>query len=521
MVNSRLHIRHPHKALHRVHPLVPSPVWIHLPHILLAVVLLWAGCAAPQASSPRRIAPGTDLNIEAQARLLQNARSLLAQGSSEAAVSLLRRIIETYPQSPSLPEARWWLGRSYEQAGDLNAALDQYRVLANTAKEHSYGTEARGRIVELEKLLETTATRSNGLAAILIPAHDLLALPELDHWIQTLAHAGITTLIVEVGTGQIRHEFGQLVPIAHRHGLSLFAAMTLRRMSWLEPQFGWADSSYDPAKGHLTPSQYLDLFHPSFQEYLIGLFTDLAATGVDGVLFRAGAPLGPTDGLSAYGLRGFERDFDIKLDPRKLFMPSHGGTPATQPRAARPQQEVGTGGARGPVASDPSTRLRVSPELGRGAENATGDGPPPAMYAPEFWRWAGWKARESLKVMDRLRRAMRKHSPKLLFALEVHPEAITNPVEALARYGEDLLEAKRSRFDFYLTGSRPRIGERMPGMIEHMIDLIGEPERIWVAAPLPEGELVRLADRVKPAADRAASVKGISLIYMGNSVSVP
>ncbi|MEK6525244.1 MAG: hypothetical protein AABZ22_00070, partial [Nitrospirota bacterium] len=108
-MNSRLHIRQPHKELHRVHPLVPSPVWIHLPHILLAVVLLWAGCAAPQAPSPRRIAPGTDLNIEAQARLLQNARSLLAQGSSEAAVSLLRRLIETDPPSPSLPEARWWL----------------------------------------------------------------------------------------------------------------------------------------------------------------------------------------------------------------------------------------------------------------------------------------------------------------------------------------------------------------------------------------------------------------------------
>ena len=85
-----------------------------------------------------------------------------------------------------------------------------------------------------------------------------------------------------------------------------------------------------------------------------------AVTGVDGVLFRADAPLGPTDGLSAYGLRGFERDFDIKLDPRKLFTPPNGGSPATQPRAGRPQQEVGAGGARGPVASDPSTWLRVA-----------------------------------------------------------------------------------------------------------------------------------------------------------------
>ena len=157
------------------------------------------------------------------------------------------------------------------------------------------------------------------------------------------------------------------------------------------------------------------------------------------------------------------------------------------------------------------------------------------IYPPDFWRWAGWKARESLKVMDRLRGAMRKQSPRLRFALEVHPEAISNPVEALAQYGEDLLEAKRSRFDFYLTGPRPSINEprpdivermpgiieRMPGIVERMVDMIGEAERIWVAIPLPAGETARLVERVHPTTDRDAFIKGISLIYTGTVVSVP
>jgi len=461
----------------------------HRARVLLAFMLLGAGCAALPAPSPPRLLPSAGPTIEAQDRLLHTARSHLSEGSYEAAGDVLRRLIETHPQSPLLLEAHWWLARSYEQAGDLYAALAQYRILANLAKEDRYGAEARGRIAELEKLLGPTATQATGLIAILLPLQGLPAPRELDPWVQTLGQAGITTVLVEGGTVTLRDGLSQLVPIAHRHGLSVFAAITLRRMTGVDPPFEWADWSYDPAQRQLHLSPYADLFHPVFQEYLVGFLTDLAGTGVDGVLFRAGAPLGPTEGFSAAGLRGFERDFQLRLDPDQLFPPSIRGAPVMPPRDAQDQEK---------------------------------------RYAPDFWRWAGWKARESLHVMDRLRGAMRKQSPRLRFALEVHPEAISNPVEALAQYGEDLLEAKRSRFDFYLTGPRPSINEprpdiveRMPGIIEHMIDMIGEAERIWVAIPLPAGETARLVERVHPTTDRDAFIKGISLIYTGTVVSVP
>ena len=461
----------------------------HRARVLLAFMLLGAGCAALPAPSPPRLLPSAGPTIEAQDRLLHTARSHLSEGSYEAAGDVLRRLIETHPQSPILLEAHWWLARSYEQAGDLYAALAQYRILANLAKEDRYGAEARGRIAELEKLLGPTATQATGLIAILLPLQGLPAPRELDPWVQTLGQAGITTVLVEGGTVTLRDGLSQLVPIAHRHGLSVFAAITLRRMTGVDPPFEWADWSYDPAQRQLHLSPYADLFHPVFQEYLVGFLTDLAGTGVDGVLFRAGAPLGPMEGFTASGLRGFERDFQLRLDPDQLFPPSIRGAPVMPPRDAQDQEK---------------------------------------RYAPDFWRWAGWKARESLHVMDRLRGAMRKQSPRLRFALEVHPEAISNPVEALAQYGEDLLEAKRSRFDFYLTGPRPSINEprpdiveRMPGIIEHMIDMIGEAERIWVAIPLPAGETARLVERVHPTTDRDAFIKGISLIYTGTVVSVP
>ena len=95
----------------------------HRARVLLAFMLLGAGCAAPPAPSPPRLLPSAGPTIEAQDRLLHTARSHLSEGSYEAAGDVLRRLIETHPQSPLLLEGHWWLARSYEQAGDLYAAL--------------------------------------------------------------------------------------------------------------------------------------------------------------------------------------------------------------------------------------------------------------------------------------------------------------------------------------------------------------------------------------------------------------
>lgn len=488
--------------------------------VLLAAILVAAGCAQPQPSPAARATPRTLVAIEAQSRLLQNARTHYAEGRYLIATNLLKHLIDAYPESQFVLEARWWLARSYEQLGDLKGALSEYRAIADPAETSILGEEsdrlaARRRIAELEQLLGATAFGPNRLTAILIPSHHLSAIPDLDHWMQSLTQAGITTLVLEVGTRQvmkpgakkeskgysahraraatgvyfrtgranlIQDFFGQTVPVAHRHGLSVFGAVTLRRMNWLEPRPEWVDWFYDPARRQLKLSSSLDLFNPSFQEYLTGFLTDLADTGIDGVLFQADVPTGPTDGLSSYGLDGFERDFGIRLDPGKLLSRADSGTAATRPREPQSQPQ------------------------------------PRQEHPPEFWQWEGWKVRETLKVMDQLRRAMRQHSPKLQFALEVHPEAVTAPLEALMQYREDLLEAKRSRFDSYLIGVQHAA---TPNIVERLIELLGGANRIWVAASLPEGDLARLGDRLKPTTDRASLAKEIGVMYVNASSSVP
>jgi len=488
--------------------------------VLLAAILVATGCAQPQPSPVARVTPRTPVTIEAQSALLQNARTHYAEGRYLLATKFLKHLIDASPESQFVLEARWWLARSYEQLGDLKGALSEYRAIADLAETSILGEEsdrltARHRIVELEQLLGASAVGPNRRTAILIPSYHLSAIPDLDHWLQSLAQAGITTLVLEVGTRQvmthgamkesktpagrearaptgvyfrtgranlIQDFIGQTVPVAHRHGLSVFGAVTLRQMSWLKSKPEWVDWFYDPARRQLKLSSRLDLFNPSFQEYITGFLTDLADTGIDGVLFQADVSTGPTDGLSSYGLDGFERDFGIRLDPGKLLPRTDPGTAASRPRESQSQLQ--------PRREDP----------------------------PEFWQWAGWKVRETLKVMDQLRRAMRQRSPKLQFALEVHPEAVTAPLEALMQYREDLLEAKRSRFDSYLIGVQH---SATPNIVERLIELLGGADQIWVATPLPEGGLVRLGDRLKPTTDRASLAKGIGVMYVNVSSSVP
>jgi hypothetical protein len=277
-----------------------------------------------------------------------------------------------------------------------------------------------------------------------------------------------------------RDVVGQVVPAAHRHGLAAWASVALRRIGRAGDRAArsdWADRIYDPVSGRLLPSELLDLFHPAYQEYLTGLLADLTADGIDGVLFTAWAP-GAAEGLSQFARKGFERDFGIALDEGSLRLLMSGGP----------------GGRRQEV-------------------------------LPDYWRWTGWKARATLQVVERLMRAVRTRTPAVRFAIRVRQETVTDPVAALVDYGEDLLEAKRLRFDAYLVGpASPGSGaaESPPGdLVQRTVALIGEAQRIWVARALPESEPDRVGDRIRQLAGSAPSANGTGRLYVLSARTVP
>lgn len=485
---------------------------LHL--FFLLAILVVAGCA-PHV----RIVP-TD---EVQTLLIQQAQEHYAEGRNGAAIGILRRLVDTYPQSPKVPEARWWLARSYEQAGQFKAALAEYRLLAEQPpsgqpRTVNYGPEAKARMATLEQRLGSLATTARGLVGVQVSPRSVPDAAAIDQWMQGLSQAGVTLLVLDAGTKpgatrepspagvyfntglapMARDVFGHTVPAAHRRGLAVFAAVSVRQMNWLERQLGWNDVALDRTTGRLAASPEIDLFHPAFQEYLIGLLADLAATGIDGLLFRAEASSGAREGFSFHGLRGFERDFTVTLDPTTLVIP------------------------------DDTAGTRLAPV--RNGQSGRQEG------TPDYWRWLGWKARETIKVLARLRHAVRQRAPVLQFALELHRETVSDPVGALLRHGEDLLEAKAARFDAYVIAEGPPPApfvivpppNSVPTMVraagtflDRTVELLGNADDIWLAKLLPTGDPARPWARVAPGADRASLAAGMGLIYVDTPLEVP
>lgn len=490
--------------------------------IALGCALVLAGCPKPRLSEPPSFVRQPNLTLTAQSTLFEEARGHLRGGRPRAAIRLLTNLIQRHPHSPLLPDMRYHLGRAYEQIGDVVAAEESYRALitdtpTDDPKNRRLLTHARRRLATLAPKLPREGRRVfNGL--LVTPANVPSGL-ERAPWLASLRQAGITDLVLEIGTplqqggaaGPARpsdHDtnaidppragvyfrtswapvvedlFEQIIPLAEERAITVYAAVTLRRMDWLEPQEGWADVRYDPETGQLARSRALDLLHPGFQHYLGGLMIDLAETGVEGVVFRGDAPPGPGDGLSAAGLNGFEQAFGIRLDPDSLFAEHEAGPAATT-----------------------------------------------APYPPEFWRWVGWRSREHLALMGRLATAMRQHRVHLRVGLELHAAAILDPARALAQYGEDVVEAKRAGLDFLVLPVHPSappppmaVGaadDRPRTPLGRAIDVMGDPRRVWLARRLPQADVPAASIRLHLSGERARLPEPVGLLYVPAHLALP
>jgi len=489
--------------------------------VVLVATLSWSGCAGPSRQGAQRAKAPVEPARAVQTQLLQNAQELHRQGRGQAAAELLERWLRTYPQSPLVMEARWWLARSYDQAGNVGAALAQYRVVAQANVGNERVSAARSRIAALEQSQAGSPSLTGGQAAVALSVRHLPT-EGLEEWFGALAKAGVTTLVLDAGTEQgyeqgspspspagvyfktdwaptVDKTIERMIPVAHRQGLALCVAVSPWRMAWVDPKLGWQNRSYDAGSGRIEPSSLLDLFHPAFQEYLIGLLTDLAGAGVDGVLFRATPGADPEARISPYAQEGFERDFGVRLNPDAL----------------RGDQEAG---AAVPDSLEPMPGRRM-PGRFSGKESE------PRAYAPEAWRWFGWQSRQTLKVLDRLTKALRTRSPTIRVGLELHEESVTEPVRALVRYQEDALEAKRFSWDFYVIAPSVPLPSKektkAAGTVVKAMALLGETRPIWVGTRLSASDLRTLPDRLPVAADRAAMPRDAGLWYIMQAGAIP
>ncbi len=463
--------------------------------------LAGAGCAARYELPSRPPTFSGDPSVEAQSRLLNEARADYAQGRYATAVRLLERFLSAYPGSPHLAEARWWLARSYEDLGDLRAALAHYRTLAAGAtgvREDSYEMQAMRRLEELRRAGDRPGTAAAARTALMLSPARLPPLAGLERWMQGLVRAGVTTVVLEAVTSDgttppgvyfdtrlapvHRDVFSLVLPMAKRVGLAIFAAISLQRLPWVDSSSDWLNAVYDPEERRMRPSATVDLLNPAVQEQLVGLAADLARTGIEGVLVRFGE----------------EKDFFAECG-----------------EAAR-TRFAGVFG----TAAEPANFCSVA---GRSLET----------MPPEFWRWVGWKSQERLRLIERIREAMRQKRPHMVVALEVHPEAAVDPLRALVDYGEDLVSLTQRGFDLVLAkpvasmgeASRSGSGESATNGLNVFLRWMNERafdiRRLWVTNVVRVRDARALEEGIPSPPSRAWLPDEVNLLYRVEPAAVP
>ena len=430
--------------------------------ITLSALLLLSGCF---------LAAGPDVGVKAlrdqtEKRSLDEAERAFLRADYSTAVRLLNRFLRTHPQSPRSPEARWWLARAYQKTGRLSSAVEHLRVLADTPTWNVYQTDARYRAAQLEERLGKPMAGKGvllSLRSVQTPGYVDLALSA------SREIAGDTILLdvpcrVDGVPSDSRQSFSfdairSAVEHLHSQEKAVYLGVTLRclgafaRKSELD---NWKDWAYDPLSGTLRRSSHYSLHSGGYQAFFaewLARFRDLPLTGL---VIRSEVPVGLYEGFSPMAVRLFTQEFDVDFDPVRMF---------------NDDQAV--------LATDSESAVHL-----------------PAV----FWKWAGWKARERLRIIRSLVRTLRVRLPHLEFGMTLHLQSVTDPVRGLIHFAEDWIDAARGPFDMFLIkveGSDPKAvrsisqgssrgfsetGDQMAAVVK-IVEHLGKPEKIWTILP--------------------------------------
>ena len=437
------------------------------------LLLVLPGCAALEPRFPSLMPPATsgiDPALDAQTRLLESAYRAFAQERYPLASALLQRFVDSNPNSPRLSEARWWLARSYEERGELPAALSTYRALVGEAPRStklagSYEYHALNRLDEFRRSLGLSSLLERRQIALWLTSVDWLSIPEVGLWIGQLADAGVTSLIVEAGSPSletmqsgpkgvyfrtsnapvVEERFTVIVPAAHAKGMAVLASLNLHEPGWTTVNPEWGIVMANRTDQVFEPVGHVDVLHPDYQRFVGEVTQDLLRTDIDGLVIGARRTKGFAEEWSPTSRRMFEMQFEPSFD-------SH-------------DQSV----------------------------------------SPDAWRWAGWKTRTYLGFVARLTQQLRQTRPGLLVAVAVHEGAVLSPADALKEYGEDVFETNQHGLHLVV--------QPEPGMSERSDEQRAKMETVQQRlAPMPRDERQLWLGITLGAVDPSSLVTAVSAI---------
>jgi hypothetical protein len=448
---------------------------------VLSLCLLSA-CAQPagrnRAIPPPIRVPHSDPAYNAQVRLLQEARRAFVQERYPAAALFFKRFIDDAQDSVHLAEARWWLGRAYEQLGNPRAAMAQYRLVVGSASQQVDGVIYEGyalrRLDELRRLRADGHREHATQLAFRVTSDQLPSLTDLVPWLQELAQVGVT--VVAIAPAQATKPGYQgfnvetirsVAAEAHRLGLFLWVALNLHDGQGMDIRPEWMARTMPGARYGDSSVPKVDIAHPAYQSYVEEIVRTLGRAGCDGVLLAARSTAGFAEEFSDDSLRLFAASFRLSGNPEEMF-----GVTAS---------------------SDAKT------------------GEQPAIY----WRWVGWKARNYAQFAGRLSKVLREGNPAATLSFEVHQSALTTPLQGIEQFGEDVAELTPHSGGSVVVRHE---GMEAEAALEKLGRQLGRPDRVWIGVSLKAAARPFVIEDFKPLIGNLEEVSRWNMVIDTESV---
>lgn len=445
-------------------------------------------------------------------RLLKKAQDHFDAQQFQDAIQELTRMLALDPQADLEGDGHWWLGQAYDQVKDWESAQHEYRWLASAPTGQRYQSHSSQRLKEIQGLLEEQKAPPQDTQAIRFALNQLPVAEGFEEGITKMKHDGVTTLLIDLGCersalnqtdsqnseklpdiGGLQSLLRSYAARSHRAGLLMYVGVNLRCLGNWAPSVhqAWRDRTYQIDTKTFRATKWFDLFHPAYQEFVSRFLMRICKEGVDGVVLLNDHPLGPVDGVTQVGLKRFEKQFGVTFDSSQVFY--QGFEPLHKDNVSR-------GG---------------SIQMGANTKDTL------------FWRWAGWKARQRLAILEAVVERLRSQYPSVQFGLELHPHALTNPVGALVEFAEDAMDATRRAFSFFFV--RPEIDRHSTyteqavieklrristkAVLDRLLPVVDDPRRVWVSMPAKGGKRLRSTTAASDASPLQNFPVGIGVVH--------
>ncbi|NVM20558.1 MAG: hypothetical protein HWN68_02120 [Desulfobacterales bacterium] len=238
----------------------------------------------------------------------------------------------------------------------------------------------------------------------------------------------------------------RVVSIGHRHGMKVFAWMETRKtpLALPDPKSHVA-IAYRIGSRSFEPIQKWSIFDEVVEKKLLGLYRDIARSGIDGILIQDDLIMYQNEDFNPWAVALFQGETERVLDPQTLYEK---------------------------VFRDSNGRWLVS------------------RYSETFWAWSRWKNEKLLNFANELIQAAKAVNPEIKIAMNFMYESVTDPENALAWLSQHLPEATRLPIDFFAIMAYHRqmkkelrltdaaTYEKISSMTQTLLSLIDDPNKI-------------------------------------------